>query len=336
MVLGKRWPRWLSPPLILAVGLGAGFLLSFLLHPAILRDHAVRESSGRLTNPLLDFEVAGLPELQELRPFHDELKDVIGKLKTEGYADDIAVYFRDLNNGLWMGVDESREFVPGSLYEVPLIIACLSQAKRDPAFLERLVRFTGMPVRPGEVRFGPSTSLQVGKEYTVLELIQRTARRSDDGAALLLKALVDPAVLRKVYFTLHIDAGETLSTDGAFSPVDYGRFFRILFNASYLNREMSELALGEFAQSEFRHGLVAGLPQGVLAAHKFGEYLVGSGAQERHLLHDCGIVYFPGRPYLICVMTSGRDIDKLAHAIAAVSGFVFRQVKEQTWIGSSN
>jgi beta-lactamase class A len=333
MVLGKRrWPWWLSPPLILAVGLGAGFLLSVLFGPAIRRDYPVRENSGRLTNPLLDFEIAGLSELQELRPFHDELADLVAKLKAEGAADEVAVYFRDLNNGLWMGLDESEKFVPGSLYKVPLIIACLSQAERDPAFLGRSVRFTGMPSRLEQVHFGPSTTLQAGKEYTVLDLIQRTARRSDNGATFLLNGLVDRRVLRKVFTTLGIDADKVLSDEAAFSPVDYGRFFRILFNASYLNREMSELALTEFAQSEFRLGLVAGLPQGTLVAHKFGEYLEGSGDQERLYLHDCGIVYFPGRPYLLCVMTRGRDSEKLAHAIAQVSGFAFRQVKEQTWM----
>ncbi len=40
-------------------------------------------------------------------------------------------------------------------------------------------------------------------------------------------------------------------------------------------------------------------------------------------LHDCGIVYPDGDAYLLCVMTKGRDIEKLKMAIAHVSEMVY-------------
>ncbi|MDO8560151.1 MAG: serine hydrolase [bacterium] len=55
------------------------------------------------------------------------------------------------------------------------------------------------------------------------------------------------------------------------SVKDYASFFRILYNASYLNREQSERALGLMTKTRFRDGIIAGVPAGRPVAHKFGE-----------------------------------------------------------------
>jgi len=39
-------------------------------------------------------------------------------------------------------------------------------------------------------------------------------------------------------------------------------------------------------------------------------------------LHDCGIVYSAQRPYFLCVMTRGSDVQRLAGVIAQASRFV--------------
>jgi hypothetical protein len=44
-------------------------------------------------------------------------------------------------------------------------------------------------------------------------------------------------------------------------------------------------------------------------------------------LQDCGIVYFPGRPYLLCVMAKGAKLGELEKFIKAVSRLVYNSVK---------
>jgi beta-lactamase class A len=100
--------------------------------------------------------------------------------------------------------------------------------------------------------------------------------------------------------------------------------FRILFNASYLTQAASEQALELLTRSEFRAGLVAGVPAGTVVAHKFGERIDGGVAK----LHDCGIVYHPARPYLLCVMTEGDRFEPLASLIAETSRIAYDQVND--------
>ena len=108
------------------------------------------------------------------------------------------------------------------------------------------------------------------------------------------------------------------------SVYEYSRFFRILYNSSYLNNENSNKALEILSRVDFKSGLVAGTPANITVAHKFGERENGDEKQ----LHDCGIVYHPENPYLICIMTRGKDFDKLSEVIAELSKITYEEVSK--------
>ena len=79
------------------------------------------------------------------------------------------------------------------------------------------------------------------------------------------------------------------------------------------------------ASADFKRGLVAGVPEDIKVAHKFGERETSEGKQ----LHDCGIVYYPNRPYLLCVMTEGADLENLISVVGGVSRLVFDEIDNQ-------
>jgi hypothetical protein len=142
---------------------------------------------------------------------------------------------------------------------------------------------------------------------------------------MLLSQLVDPEELGRVYGLLSMRPPSTSGGD-EHSVLTYAAFFRILYNGTYLSKEMSDLALEQLAASEFRAGLRAGVPEIVPVAHKFGERSDASGMKQ---LHDCGIVYYTRHPYLLCVMTRGADFAALADAIATISRTVFEEIDAQ-------
>lgn len=124
--------------------------------------------------------------------------------------------------------------------------------ERDPGFLN------------------PESNLQRGKSHTVEELVLQIARYSDNTAAKLLTQAIAPRLLREVYLDLGADPQRLASRDFALSPKEYGAFFMVLYNASFLSRQHSEEALEYFDQSTFELGLVAGVPEGTPVSHKFG------------------------------------------------------------------
>jgi hypothetical protein len=73
-------------------------------------------------------------------------------------------------------------------------------------------------------------------------------------------------------------------------------------------------------------GLRAGVPPAVAVAHKFGEWQLEEDVPAREQLHDCGIVYEPHRPYLLCIMTRGREFATLPGVIAELSRATYEEV----------
>jgi hypothetical protein len=95
---------------------------------------------------------------------------------------------------------------------------------------------------------------------------------------------------------------------------------RILYSASYLNKENSEFALSLLSQAKYSDGIIAGLPANTLAAHKFGEAGL-NGARE---LHESAIVYAGTQTYLVTIMSSGKEIHRLAEIEKEMSSIIFK------------
>ena len=75
------------------------------------------------------------------------------------------------------------------------------------------------------------------------------------------------------------------------------------------------------SKAEFNEGLVAGVPQNITVAHKFGERNFNN---QTFQLHDCGVIYAK-RPYLLCIMTKGPDFKDLSSAIKQISSKVYTE-----------
>jgi len=150
---------------------------------------------------------------------------------------------------------------------------------------------------------------------------------SDNDAMFALIAKHREEVL-DVYRALKLPDPNT-DPDDFMSPKSYSAVFRTLFNSTYLRRELSEQALKLLTETTFKDGLVAGIEDSTLVAHKFGVYAgYDEKGETQNELHDCGIVYFPENPYFICVMTKGRDFNVLTTVIKDLSRIAYEGMLE--------
>ncbi len=314
------------------MGIAIGYAAHYVMHgnddkSAFLER---REGAFKHVNPLLECDIAeDVLRNKELSPFKDKIAAYLNTRMDKRWASSVSVYFRELNDGLWFSVGETEKFVPASLRKVPLMIALLKMAERgkDNKLLDRIVKCDLSADYNAKQNIKPSQTLVPGREYTVRDLIYRMVVYSDNNAFTLLTKVVDTVEFDNVYATLRIQDPRALKDDDFLSVQTYASFFRVLYNATYLSKEASDWALDLLAKSEFKAGLVAGVPPTVEVSHKFGEH---SDAQEGTVqLHDCGIVYYPRHPYLLCVMSKGSNFEFLDDVIVEVSRTVFSEVDEQ-------
>ncbi|TSC85120.1 MAG: beta-lactamase [Parcubacteria group bacterium Gr01-1014_13] len=311
---------------VFLIGFLFGKLASKKLPTPVLAESASngRENSQaqkwNFINPLLDCgELNNIPN-KTISDMRQKVVDFIDKQKIKG-VDDAAVYFRDLNNGPWFGIKEKDGFLPASLLKVPLMMNVFKQAMGDPSFLSK--QFTWQGESLNKEHFKAENELENNKTYSVSEALSYMIRYSDNNATYVLNYAIDTSTLTASYSDLGVAPPD--QANYAISARTYGSFFRILYNSTFLNKEYSEKALRLLSETQFNKGLVAGVPSSIKVAHKFGERQVDDAKQ----LHDCGIVYYPDKPYLLCVMTRGNDFDKLASFIAQVSKKVYEVVDEE-------
>lgn len=256
----------------------------------------------------------------------DNLEKYFEKQKADGKLLEVSVYFRDLNNGPVMGINEMETFSSASLLKLPIVMGVLKMAEDTPEIMDIKMVNEGETNSAVNQFFVPDKKIERNVAYSIQDLIYYALSYSDNTAIKMLYEFMDikkndtdnlPAVFKDLGLTLPTDL-----EDRDISTRSYSSLYRLLYNSSYLNSEYSDMVLEYLKGSHFTRGLTAGVPENIVVAHKFGERYIGDIKQ----LHDCGIVYYPNNPYLLCVMTQGENWDELADTIKTVSSKVYIEV----------
>jgi beta-lactamase class A len=211
----------------------------------------------------------------------------------------VSVYARDLNGGSWIGIDDRELYTPSSLTKVVVLIRTLQREEDEPGTLDHEIAFPG-----AEAMLGDDTMEGApGESYPVRELLRRMVVYSDNFSYQLLLESGGSEGIPKMLYDL---SAEQSVRDGRFYfdahtvPV----LLRSLYNSSFLSRRHSEMALRLLTESRFRDGIRKDLPPDALVAAKYGFHTSVMDGKPHYELHDCGIVYRPGSPYALCVMTA--------------------------------
>ena len=276
----------------------------------------IRRQNYEFTRPLI------LTNVSTEDPSLDTLKKDIGVYIDariqEGTLQTASVYLRTARSGAWMAINEQERYSAGSLLKLPLLIYFLKESESNPSVLRKGLYFRShfdVPRRPEIVE----QPLVPGREYTVEELLRRMIVYSDNDATILLNNFAGPGAEGDLYDALHIARPESSAGDYFIGVEEYSRFFRVLFNATYLEPSLSDYALKLLSQSSFRDGLVRPLDPSIKVPRKFAE----RGTNGVNEFHEMGIVYSGKDPYLLGVMTKGRDLKDLENVVADVSQIVY-------------
>lgn len=303
-----------------------GFVFARLIkHPAVISSSDSCNGDYSFINPRFACGYKNIIDKKGYVGLKSKLRTYIEEKKTEGKADIIAVWFRDLEFGPTFGINDRKDFIPASLLKLPMALTYYSLAEDDPALLERRLIYGNLAAKVADQTFVPRDKLVKNEQYTIDELIRHSIADSDNIAGQLIYEYLEkeyPGELSKTYRDLGIlEPGHDLNVS-AVNVKGYGSIFRMLYNVSFLNKEMSEKLLLLLGQTYFEKGLEGGVPDGIIIAHKFGERYLKDGEKQ---LHDCGIVYYPENPYQLCVMTQGRNFNDLAGVIGGVSRMIYEE-----------
>lgn len=313
-------------------GLLAGFFLfliiAMLFYTKVNKHQENCQSDFKFINPEPGCEISEKKLLENLQGIQYDVERQIEIAKSEKKAEKVSVYFRGLLSKRWFGINEKEDYSIASLFKLPVTIAYFKLSEYDSSILQKNVEYNVGNSFNDLMNIKAAKVLQPGKVYSIEELIEHMLIYSDNDAAYMLNNLIDKKYLEKVFFDLDIHLP---MEDGTYrdqvTAQKYSAILRSLYNASYLSRENSDKVLEILSNAQFKDGLVAGVPNNVVVSHKFGE-IVRENAFTPVSLHDCGIIYKKNRPYILCVMTQGNNLDDLKAVIGNISKIVYDGV---TW-----
>jgi beta-lactamase class A len=290
----------------------------------------------RWTSPYI--EAAGVRDgSPRLVGFRTDVARYISDLRTRDPSLGVSLYVRDLEHGAWTGVGENDMYVPASLMKVAVLFHALSRLEDDPGLADASLRYPGPDSMPSpDNLLGAPVPIHMvpGESYTFLDLLDRMVRHSDNHAKdLLMQGVgsgeVDDLMMR-IGVPAQFDGGQAVMT-----PRAYAALFRMLYRSSVFSRRTSELGLDLLLRADFDRGLRAGLPADVPIASKYGIYFDPRNLRSGQQLHECGIIYPPNHPFVICVMTRSllKGPPELAEILSEVARRAYLALPDPTQVG---
>jgi len=261
-------------------------------------------------------------ESEELADCKNQINQIIENNKSNGKIISASVYVREFSQAQWISINPSELYSPGSLLKVPELMALYKMNEIQPGFLDKAIEYTDVNKTKSDrvINFETTHHIKLGNKYTVRELIKFMIVYSDNDATMLLNALIDKSVFSKIFTDIGLKEPDYKAFDYKMNVADYSIFLKELYNGSYLSFKNSEECLSLLSKTEFKDGIISGLPTNCTVCHKFGE----GGPTSEPNFSQAAIVYCGKTPYIISIMTKGKDIKSLPAVSAEISKKVYQ------------
>lgn len=288
--LSKMFPNRLS---VLIVAL----LLIIIIFLIVFGERATSVSGGRsdYLNPSLR-----ILDKRNLIVDFQELREKLQRYETRGdYT--VSVYFEYLPTGANIAVHKDEKIWPASLIKIPVAMAALKKVEEGKWKLDNELVILG---QDKDSEFGDMYKLPTGTSMTIKKFLEESLVNSDNTAHFVLLRNLEGEELEDVF--VHLGMDEVIDSlkrdnknesdvDNRITAKRYSVFFRSLYNSTYFTHENSEMFL-EILSGAPDEYLSAGLPSDIPFVHKTGIRI------DERVMADSGIVYVPGRPYVLTVM----------------------------------
>ena len=220
----------------------------------------IRYQNNILVRPLLltDVEV----ESPELKGLKGRLTSTILQHEQNRNVTSVSLYLRKAKDGKWIAINGNQGYYPGSLMKIPIMIYYLKKEQDHPGILNSEMLYTKFKV-PVPTQSYVGDSILEGHRYKVAELLRYMIVESDNHATMLLSSHIDADEFNKLFTDLNLPPDRSNDFNYAITAQDFSRFLRVLFNGTYLNQNLSEVALELLSYSKFSEGIAKELPPDV-------------------------------------------------------------------------
>jgi beta-lactamase class A len=250
--------------------------------------------------------------------------EIIEQNKRMGNIDKSSVYLKILNSRDFITINEEDQFHPASLIKLPLLMTYLQMEERNPGTLNKKIVFHPLQGLPNQTY--KSKKIEPEKSYTIKELLKYMIAYSDNNATYLLNENVDENAFKKMFSDFGLIVPDIHDVNYQISAKNYSVFLNVIYNGGYITIRNAEYACELLNECDFNEGMQSGLPGNINIIHQFGEW-GDRNNRSIHQLSESGIIYLDNSPYLLTIMTQGKEVAKLPSVLSNVSKTVYDFLK---------
>lgn len=230
----------------------------------------------------------------------------------------VGIYFEYLPSGTSIGINDREEIKLASLSKVPLVMSIYKKIEKGQMSQNDILVIKKEHL---DQQFGNLWEKGEGTNLSVEELVKLSLIESDNTAYNVLFDQLTAREINEVYDGLDIQVTQDSEGNRTLaSPKSYSSIFRSLYLSSFLSEENSSHILEILTQSLFNDKIPAGVAKNIPVSHKVGVFNQADVSQDVFI--DCGIVYVPERPYILCAFVLDTD-EKAREYIAHVSKMIY-------------
>ena len=233
-----------------------------------------------------------------------------------------SVYVENLRNGAFMGIDEKAGFFPTSLNKLPVAILIMKKVEGGELSLDSM-----LPIRDIDMTDSSGDLYKTKeKELPLRIVLEKLLKESDNTALRVLLHQLDLEDLQLVldYYGIDItiENQKGITQNNMVTPKSISNLFISLYFSTVLEPHNSEYILSLLEDTVFDAKKIAGIPDSVTIAHKFGE----NYRDDNKFFHDCGIMYINESRIFYCIMTKNLDEDDAERVIGSITNEIYNYV----------
>jgi len=231
------------------------------------------------------------------------------------------LYFEYMPTGTSIRINGDDQEVAASLIKLPVAMELYRAAELNKIDLDKTI--TLKPEWLND-KFGTLYEKGAGYQLTLREAAEIMLKESDNTALTAIAMSIEGLVPadENPFESLDVDFHQNQDLTISISARSYSSILKCLYFSCYLEKPHSQELLSYLSEATFRSRLVAGIDDDIPVAHKIGNFADTTQS-------DCGIVYLPGKNYILCAMVDGPDNDISNQHIAELSRLTYEFVKSK-------
>ena len=258
--------------------------------------------------------------LIDFDPLRKDLREYLSTLTAPH-----SFYFEYLPTGTSIRDGDNNDFVGASLMKTPIVMSLYKAAELEKVSLDKKVTVLKSDISNDNL-FGNVEGLKVGQEITLKEAARRALVESDNtSASIVYRESIDllapkEQAINNLDIEIELKEAESGGEYVLISARSYSSILKCLYLACYLSNDSSQEILKSLSESKTEERIRAGVPKSIRVANKIGSF-------SDQTQSDCGIVYEPNRPYLICLMVQKSAVN-ISEVFKKVSELAYDYVKQ--------